>query len=132
MARFWLDKSSSSVRTKSDSLAGPRVDQSAMSRSEDELRALQAQIKEGISKIDAQMKPKPLWQRIRAHVAQNSNHMIIVTLAGSLMVVAYGRLSISKQLQVRLLQHAFTLSSGSAGYKNYMQQVAAGRNPDCL
>ena len=103
-----------------------------MSRSEDELKALQAQIKEGISKIDAQMKPKPLWQRIRAHVARNSNHMIIVTLAGSLMVVAYGRLSISKQLQVRLLQHAFTLSSKSAGYNNHMQQVAAGRDPGFL
>ena len=85
--------------------------QKAKATSEEELRALQAQIKEGISKIDAQMKPKPLWQRIRAHVGKNSNNMIFVSLAGSLMVVAYGRLTTSRQLQVSQLDELRDFSS---------------------
>ena len=100
--------------------------QQARVTTEEELRALQAQIKQGISKIDAQMKPKPVWQRIRAHVGKNSNNMIFVSLAGSLMVVAYGRLTASRQLQVSQLDELLSCSSQPQECKYDLQQVGTG------
>ena len=76
------------------------LDQQVMSASEEQLKALRAQIKDGIRKIDETMKPKPFWQRVRAHVGRNQSNLTNVVLAGSLFAVAIGRYAVAKQLEV--------------------------------
>ena len=71
-----------------------------MSASEEQLKALRAQIKDGIRKIDETIKPKPFWQRVRAHIGRNQSNLTNVVLAGSLFAVAIGRYAVAKQLEV--------------------------------